>query len=126
MNRKPLKRHKVNSLGRASQWAFPGRAWERVFSSCDNCVRSPLAPLKKGGTGKFLKVPLFKGDLGGSKLRTVVRKANSRIRNCMNRKPMKRHKVNSLGSAPVPTPLNWGNHGGIAPTGLHDSLRRAI
>jgi hypothetical protein len=24
----------------------------------------PLAPLKKGGTG--IKVPLFKGDLGGS------------------------------------------------------------
>ncbi len=28
--------------------------------------RSPLAPLKKGGTGNLLKVPLFKGDLGGS------------------------------------------------------------
>jgi len=27
--------------------------------------RSPLAPLKKGGTG-ILKVPLLKGDLGGS------------------------------------------------------------
>ncbi|MBG1261292.1 hypothetical protein F8S20_20330 [Nostoc sp. BAE] len=27
--------------------------------------RSPLTPLKKGGTG--VKVPLFKGDLGGSK-----------------------------------------------------------
>ena len=27
-------------------------------------MRSPLAPLKKGGTG--VKVPLFKGDLGGS------------------------------------------------------------
>ncbi|OYD92855.1 hypothetical protein CDG76_19220 [Nostoc sp. 'Peltigera membranacea cyanobiont' 210A] len=26
--------------------------------------RSPLAPLKKGGTR--IKVPLFKGDLGGS------------------------------------------------------------
>ncbi len=26
--------------------------------------RSPLAPLKKGGNS--LKVPLFKGDLGGS------------------------------------------------------------
>jgi hypothetical protein len=26
--------------------------------------RSPLTPLKKGGTG--IKVPLFKGDLGGS------------------------------------------------------------
>jgi hypothetical protein len=23
------------------------------------------------------------------------------------------------GSAPVPTPLNWGNHGGIAPTEVH-------
>jgi hypothetical protein len=46
------------------------------FYSYNNRVRSPLAPLKKGGTGKFLKVPLFKGDLGGSKLRTVVIKAN--------------------------------------------------
>ncbi|HBE19372.1 MAG TPA: hypothetical protein DEG17_16950 [Cyanobacteria bacterium UBA11149] len=27
-------------------------------------VRSPLAPLKKGGNG--FKVPLLKGDLGGS------------------------------------------------------------
>jgi hypothetical protein len=39
--------------------------------------RSPLAPLKKGGTGNFLKVPLFKGDLGGYKLKTVVIKVNS-------------------------------------------------
>ncbi|PSB41286.1 hypothetical protein C7B67_26830 [filamentous cyanobacterium Phorm 6] len=32
-------------------------------------LRSPLAPLKKGGTGVFLlKVPLLKGDLGGSRL----------------------------------------------------------
>ncbi|MBG1258995.1 hypothetical protein F8S20_07475 [Nostoc sp. BAE] len=31
-------------------------------------IRSPLAPLKKGGTGKTsIKVPLFKGDLGGSR-----------------------------------------------------------
>jgi hypothetical protein len=29
-------------------------------------IRSPLAPLKKGGTG--IKVSLFKGDLGGSDL----------------------------------------------------------
>ena len=29
-------------------------------------IRSPLAPLIKGGTGKTsIKVPLFKGDLGG-------------------------------------------------------------
>jgi len=31
-----------------------------------------------------------------------------------------------MGSAPVPTPLNWGNHGGIAPTGLHNSFRGTI
>ncbi|HBK96508.1 MAG TPA: hypothetical protein DD001_03850 [Microcoleaceae bacterium UBA10368] len=31
--------------------------------------RSPLAPLKKGGTGVFSFVPLLKGDLGGSRLR---------------------------------------------------------
>ena len=29
-----------------------------------NIIRSPLAPLKKGGT-KLLKVPLFKGDERG-------------------------------------------------------------
>jgi len=62
-------------------------------------VRSPLTPLQKGGTGNFLKVPLFKGDLGGSKLRTVVTKANPQIKNCMNRKPIKRYRVNSLASA---------------------------
>jgi len=45
------------------------------YLSCNNRVRSPLAPLKKGGTVKFLKIPLFKGDLGGSKLRTVVIKS---------------------------------------------------
>ncbi|HBK98462.1 MAG TPA: hypothetical protein DD001_14660 [Microcoleaceae bacterium UBA10368] len=31
--------------------------------------RSPLAPLKKGGTGVRSFVPLLKGDLGGSRLR---------------------------------------------------------
>jgi hypothetical protein len=31
-------------------------------------IRSPLAPLNKGGTGKTsIKVPLYKGDLGGSR-----------------------------------------------------------
>jgi hypothetical protein len=31
-------------------------------------IRSPLAPLNKGGTGKTsIKVPLIKGDLGGSR-----------------------------------------------------------
>ncbi|HAG85421.1 MAG TPA: hypothetical protein DCL61_30815 [Cyanobacteria bacterium UBA12227] len=34
--------------------------------------RSPLAPLKKGGTRDFLKVPLFKGDLGGSSQCCIV------------------------------------------------------
>jgi hypothetical protein len=32
-------------------------------------ARSPLAPLKKGGTGVCSFVPLLKGDLGGSRLR---------------------------------------------------------
>ncbi|PSB27055.1 hypothetical protein C7B82_18090 [Stenomitos frigidus ULC18] len=50
-------------------------------------LRSPLAPLKKGGTR--LLVPLFKGDLGGSKglrflpdtcVYTVVKKGGNRIR----------------------------------------------
>ncbi|HBW30341.1 MAG TPA: hypothetical protein DEF48_09685 [Nostoc sp. UBA8866] len=31
---------------------------------CSITFRSPLTPLKKGG--KRIKVPLFKGDLGGS------------------------------------------------------------
>ena len=31
-------------------------------------ARSPLAPLKKGGDRSVLKVPLLKGDLGGSSL----------------------------------------------------------
>jgi hypothetical protein len=30
--------------------------------------RSPPAPLKKGGANFSFKVPLFKGDLGGSQL----------------------------------------------------------
>jgi len=72
------------------------------FYSCNNSVRSPLTPLQKGGTGDFLKVPLFKGDLGGSQLRTVVIKANRPIGNCMNKNPLKRHKVNSLGATPTP------------------------
>ncbi len=33
--------------------------------ACFQTRRSPLAPLNKGGT-RALKVPLFKGDLGGS------------------------------------------------------------
>jgi hypothetical protein len=33
--------------------------------------RSPLAPLKKQGNG--IKVPLFKGDLGGSELLIPIR-----------------------------------------------------
>ncbi len=28
-------------------------------------LRFPLAPLKKGGTGIFSRVPILKGDLGG-------------------------------------------------------------
>jgi hypothetical protein len=34
--------------------------------------RSPLAPLKKGGTR--IKVPLFKGDLGGSRVSSNITK----------------------------------------------------
>jgi hypothetical protein len=45
-----------------------------IFSAIGDCCvtiksRSPLAPLKKGGTGSALKVPLLKGDLGGSRFR---------------------------------------------------------
>jgi len=35
-----------------------------MFEKSKSCARSPLAPLKKGGI--TLKVPLLKGDLGGS------------------------------------------------------------
>ncbi|QLE51409.1 hypothetical protein FD724_27250 [Nostoc sp. C057] len=37
-----------------------------MFRSDFRYFRSPLTPLKKGGTG--IKVPLLKGDLGGSKI----------------------------------------------------------
>jgi hypothetical protein len=37
---------------------------EKSMLLTSNPRRSPLAPLKKGGTG--IKVPLCKGDLGGS------------------------------------------------------------
>ncbi|TAD93459.1 MAG: hypothetical protein EAZ98_22805 [Oscillatoriales cyanobacterium] len=35
--------------------------------------RSPLTPLNKGGTRNILKVPLLKGDLGGSTLSVKTR-----------------------------------------------------
>ena len=38
------------------------------FESALSNSRSPLTPLNKGGTGNILKVPLIKGDLGGSRL----------------------------------------------------------
>ncbi len=38
--------------------------YTQVLSSCLTAFRSPLTPLYKGGTR--IKVPLFKGDLGGS------------------------------------------------------------
>ncbi len=38
------------------------------FESALSNSRSPLTPLKKGGTRNLLKVPLIKGDLGGSRL----------------------------------------------------------
>ncbi|TAG98118.1 MAG: hypothetical protein EAZ18_01410 [Oscillatoriales cyanobacterium] len=40
-----------------------------IWHFCDRAVsslRSPLAPLKKGGTRSCSCVPLLKGDLGGS------------------------------------------------------------
>ncbi len=39
------------------------------FESALSNSRSPLTPLNKGGTRNILKVPLNKGDLGGSRLR---------------------------------------------------------
>jgi len=38
--------------------------FEKYLAVILGTYRSPLTPLKKGGTG--IKVPLFKGDLGGS------------------------------------------------------------
>jgi hydrogenase/urease accessory protein HupE len=43
------------------------RIHQRQIKELFRQSRSPLAPLQKGGTGVF-KVPLFKGDLGGSPL----------------------------------------------------------
>jgi hypothetical protein len=39
--------------------------FEKYFAVTLGTFRSPLTPLKKGGTG--IKVSLFKGDLEGSK-----------------------------------------------------------
>jgi len=39
--------------------------FEKCFAVILGTFRSPLTPLKKGGTG--IKVSLFKGDLEGSK-----------------------------------------------------------
>jgi hypothetical protein len=39
--------------------------FEKYFAVTLGTLRSPLTPLKKGGTG--IKVPLSKGDLGGSR-----------------------------------------------------------
>ncbi|PSB15510.1 hypothetical protein C7B69_18275 [filamentous cyanobacterium Phorm 46] len=41
--------------------------------------RSPLAPLKKGGT-RALKVPLLKGDLGGSRIVAQARSKSPFLR----------------------------------------------
>jgi len=41
------------------------RFFEKCFALTLCTFRSPLTPLKKGGTG--IKVPLLKGDLGGSR-----------------------------------------------------------
>ncbi|MBD6620735.1 hypothetical protein FNW02_34500 [Komarekiella sp. 'clone 1'] len=41
------------------------RVFEKCFAVTLGTFRSPLTPLKKGGTG--IKVPLFKGDLEGSR-----------------------------------------------------------
>jgi hypothetical protein len=56
-----------NFQGATAQLWFPPfkpNVYTQVLSSYLTAFRSPLTPLEKGG--KFLKVPLFKGDLGGS------------------------------------------------------------
>jgi hypothetical protein len=58
----------VNCLWGLQSFHFIRGAAQRVFEKVSPVMlstqRSPLAPLKKGGN--HLKVPLFKGDLGGS------------------------------------------------------------
>jgi hypothetical protein len=48
-------------LNLSNSFYFP----KKLFEKCQFPVRSPLAPLLKGGN--LGKVPLIKGDLGGSK-----------------------------------------------------------
>jgi len=60
------------------------------FYSCNNRVRSPLAPLQKGGTGVLLKVPLKKGDLGGSKLYNGSQKSQLTDQKLPEQKPTKK------------------------------------
>jgi hypothetical protein len=51
--------YKKNS-GVRIQYEFYKRLFEKYFAVTLNTFRSPLTPLKKGGTG--VKVPLFKGS----------------------------------------------------------------
>ena len=44
--------------------SYKATVYTQVLSSCLTAFLSPLTPLEKGG--KLLKVPLKKGDLGGS------------------------------------------------------------
>ena len=48
--------------------ALPGNEISRLYPLFVLKSRSPLTPLNKGGTRNILKVPLLKGDLGGSRL----------------------------------------------------------
>jgi len=48
--------------------AEPGNEISRLYPLFVLKSRSPLTPLNKGGTRNILKVPLKKGDLGGSRL----------------------------------------------------------
>jgi hypothetical protein len=48
------------------------RLFEKVFAVMLSIQRSPLAPLQKGGIN--LKVPLLKGDLGGSPLLLLAKR----------------------------------------------------
>ncbi|MDZ7961924.1 MAG: IS1634 family transposase [Aulosira sp. DedQUE10] len=59
---------KANQVGASYQISatLSKRLFEKWLAVILGTQRSPLAPLKKGRTG--IKVPLFKGDLGGSKM----------------------------------------------------------
>ncbi len=69
---------------------------KQLFGLASTHLRSPLAPLNKGGAGS--KFPLFKGDLGGS-----VQGVEDLFKMCVHSSPEREGRQNDLG---VPLPEN--------------------